>query len=140
VFSFRGKLKASQNVFLLEKFLLRSNAIIFKETVEMEISNDIKNSQQPDYRTRVLLVALLYPISFLLLLFIPDTGETSETLIELLMTVIPSVIIVLLIPVVIRGSAAQKIMAAVLLLPAVWFGFLGWENAIERFSDYHFRH
>lgn len=106
----------------------------------MEISNDIKNSQQPDYRTRVLLVALLYPISFLLLLFIPDTGETSETLIELLMTVIPSVIIVLLIPVVIRGSAAQKIMAAVLLLPAVWFGFLGWENAIERFSDYHFRH
>ncbi|MGH7953843.1 MAG: hypothetical protein ACREFE_18250, partial [Limisphaerales bacterium] len=47
-----------------------------------------------------------------------------------LLALLPTVSVLLLIPVLIRGTLGEKIIAAVLLLPAAWFGFMGWAIVI----------
>ena len=47
-----------------------------------------------------------------------------------LSALLPAGSILLLIPVLIRGTLGEKIIAGVLLLPAAWFGFMGWAAVI----------
>jgi hypothetical protein len=105
----------------------------------MKTNDEIKkNRPQPFYYARILVAVLLYPLLFFLSSFFPDMNENNETITLFLMTAIPSIIIVFLIPITIRGSHEQKIIAAILLLPAAWWGFAGWQNVIYRFMDYPF--
>jgi hypothetical protein len=50
----------------------------------------------------------------------------------LLFALLPTVSILLLIPVLIRGTLGEKIIAVLLLLPAAWFGFMGWAAVVSR--------
>ena len=49
-----------------------------------------------------------------------------------LFALLPAVSIVILLPVLIRGTPAEKIFAGVLALPAAWFAFMGWAAVIGR--------
>jgi hypothetical protein len=105
----------------------------------MAAKDEIKKKQpQFSYYTRILVAALLYPVALLLLGFFPDMDENRETTIAFLTAFLSSIIILVLIPVVIRGSFAQKIIAIILLLPAAWIGFNGWQDVIYRFMDHPF--
>jgi hypothetical protein len=70
---------------------------------------------------------------------VETTGyDFQDGLNDFLLAFLPAISILLLIPVVIRGSFGEKIIAAVFLLPAAWFGFVGWQNVIYYFIDYPF--
>ncbi|MGH7976030.1 MAG: hypothetical protein ACREC8_05165 [Limisphaerales bacterium] len=68
---------------------------------------------------------------------IPDTGEKSEFLASLLMAVFSFLIIILLIPVIYRGSIVAKAIAIIILLPALWFEYFELRDAIDHFVAYH---
>lgn len=81
---------------------------------------------------RILFVVLLFPVLFFLGMG-PVATEGDEMRQTFFMTAIPSIIIVFLIPVIIRGSPGQKIVALILLFPAAGFGFMGWAGIVGGF-------
>lgn len=50
----------------------------------------------------------------------------EDALNEFLFVFLPTVSIVILIPVLVRGSSSQKILASILLLFPAWFAITGW--------------
>jgi|GEM_PF-5906012 len=49
---------------------------------------------------------------------------------DFLFALLPTASALLLIPILIRGTLGEKVIAAALLLPAAWFGFMGWASVI----------
>ena len=66
--------------------------------------------------------------------------DFKDGLSDFLWAFLPAVAILFLFPVLIRGSLGEKIIAAIFLLPAAWFGFAGWQKVIHCFMDYPFGH
>src|SRR5580692_4098879 len=54
---------------------------------------------------------------------------------EFLMVFLPTITILFLLPVIIRGSGPQKILAIILSLLPAWLAFNGWQNVIYRFME-----
>ncbi|MGH7950293.1 MAG: hypothetical protein ACREFE_00005 [Limisphaerales bacterium] len=102
-----------------------------------------KNDNLQNTRRRVTLHAALRVAVAILLQagmfrFVNGMGETGLN--NFLIAFLPTVSILVLIPVLIRGSLGERTIAVVLLLPAAWFGFMGWQNVIYRFMDFPFGH
>jgi len=110
--------------------------MICKEAIEMENNETNKGTRKVDSYTRMFYVIMLYPISFLVIGLIPDTGEQYETLASLLMAAFSFLIIILLIPVIFRGSIVAKVIAIIISLPALWFGYFELQDAINHFVGY----
>ena len=53
---------------------------------------------------------------------------------EFLLACIPTVTILILLPVIIRGSFSQKLVAITLSVCPAWMGFHGWETVVRRLS------
>ncbi|MGH7976166.1 MAG: hypothetical protein ACREC8_05845 [Limisphaerales bacterium] len=90
---------------------------------------------------------IVIALSFLVIFFSPllsplgDTGYSfRDGLNAFLFAFIPTVPIVFLIPVVIRGTIAERIVAAIILLPSGALALLGWVDIIGAFMDTYFRH
>lgn len=61
----------------------------------------------------------------------------SNFFVEFAVAFLPTVAILFLFPILRWGSHSQKFSAAILLMPAAWFGFMGWEGVVERFMDFY---
>ena len=55
----------------------------------------------------------------------------NDKLKEFLLAFVPTIIILFLLPVIIRGSRSQKIIAIVLSLLPAWMAFSGWMNVFS---------
>jgi len=53
---------------------------------------------------------------------------------DFLFALLPTVSILVLIPVLWRGTPGEKIFSAALVLPAAWFAFMGWAAVISGLS------
>ncbi len=102
----------------------------------MENDETNKGIRKINPYTRMFCIIMLYPISFLVIGLIPVTDEKSEALISLLMAVFLFLIIILLIPVIFRGSIVAKIIAIIISLPALWFGYFELQDAVNHFVAY----
>jgi hypothetical protein len=51
-----------------------------------------------------------------------------------LFALLPTISILVLVPVLMRGTLGEKILAAVLVVPAAWFAFMGWAAVIGGLS------
>jgi hypothetical protein len=60
-----------------------------------------------------------------------NSYDFNTMLNEFLFAFIPTVSMLVLIPVIIRGSGSQKIVAIILSLFPAWIAFLGWEEIIN---------
>jgi hypothetical protein len=104
-------------------------------------SNDIKNAQLGRRLHAPMRFVVAGALQLWLIYYFTHGGalgigwEFSDALKEFLFVFTPTVSIVFLIPVIIRGSFAQKIMAAILLLPAAWLGCAGWKDVVCHFMD-----
>jgi uncharacterized membrane protein YjjP (DUF1212 family) len=107
-----------------------------KEVIEMENNETDKRTHKTHHYTRMFCIVMLYPISLFVIGLIPDTGEKNEALSALLMAIFSSLIVILLIPVIFRGSIAEKTVAIIISLPALWFGYFGWHDTISHFVGY----
>jgi hypothetical protein len=67
---------------------------------------------------------MLYPISLFAIGLIPDTGEKNEALSALLMAIFSSLIVILLIPVIFRGSIVEKTVAIIISFGIVPFAYV----------------
>jgi hypothetical protein len=80
---------------------------------------------------RVVIAVLLQVIMFCFVSGVEGNDHDFQTgLNGFLFALLPSVSILLLIPVLIRGKLGEKIIAVVLLLPAAWFAFMAWAAVI----------
>ena len=90
----------------------------------------MKISTQFGNLSRLLFVVLLFPF-----LFFTGIGreatEDDEMRNVFFMAAVPSIMVMLLISVLFRGSLGQKITALILLFPAAGLGFIGWAAAID---------
>jgi hypothetical protein len=101
----------------------------------IESNNNLQNARQRAqlHATLRLVIALL----FLAVMFCSVSGlegndyDLQTGLNAFLFCFLPTVSILLLLPVLIRGSLGEKILAAVVLLPAAWFAFMGWAAVIS---------
>src|SRR5882672_9711227 len=93
-----------------------------------------------------LLIGLLLEIATLLIGWMPvwDYGVYDQTKFwyaaqnfckEFLVIFLPTITMLFLLPVIIRGSPAQKIAAIILSLLPVWIAIPGWLEIIARFSE-----
>ncbi len=57
-------------------------------------------------------------------------GQFSDTAKEFLFVFLPTAAILFLLPVIIRGSRLQKILAMILSLLPAWFAFQGWSEIV----------
>jgi hypothetical protein len=84
---------------------------------------------------RVVIAVLLQVVMFCLVSGVAGNDFDFQTgLNGFLFALLPSVSILLLIPVIIRGTPGEKIIAVVLLLPAAWFAFTAWAAVIGGLS------
>jgi uncharacterized membrane protein YjjP (DUF1212 family) len=102
----------------------------------MENNETNKGTHKAHYYTRMFCIVMLYPISLFVIGLIPDVDEKSETLTALLMAIFQTLIVILLVPVIFRGSIAEKTVAIIISLPALWFGYFGWHDTISHFVGY----
>ena len=56
---------------------------------------------------------------------------------EFLFAFIPTVAVVILIPAIVRGTVAEKIVAIIFLLPSIFFAFVGWTEIVGDFTDFY---
>ncbi|HEY3932443.1 MAG TPA: hypothetical protein VGM58_08740 [Verrucomicrobiae bacterium] len=87
------------------------------------------------YFFRIACCALFYLACFVFGPFIDTFEQThwnifSSEIDTFLIAGISSVIIILLIPPIIFGSFDAKIIAAILIFPALWFGYMYWEAIV----------
>ncbi|HEY5296741.1 MAG TPA: hypothetical protein VIK59_02340 [Verrucomicrobiae bacterium] len=86
---------------------------------------------------RIIVVLLLY-VAFFSPIISPREGNSygfKTALNGFLMVFIPTVAIVILIPVLIRGTLGEKIVAVILLLPPAWFVFWMWYGVVSDFLN-----
>lgn len=57
-------------------------------------------------------------------------GQSSDTLKEFLLIFVPTVTILILLPVIIRGSFSQRLIAVALSICPAWVAFYGWTAVI----------
>jgi hypothetical protein len=57
-------------------------------------------------------------------------GEFSDAVKEFLFVFVPTAAVLFLLPVIVRGSRGQKILALILSLLPAWFAFQGWSAVI----------
>ena len=88
-----------------------------------------KASQKSPLRAalRVIIAVLLQVVMFCFVSGVEGNDHDFKTgLNSFLFALLPSVSILLLIPILFRGALGEKIIAVVLLLPAAWFAFMAW--------------
>lgn len=84
---------------------------------------------QFNFRARIALGALFYPIGLFLLVFVPDTGERSEEVVISFILALSSILsCVILIPVILHCPPSQKMAALLLLLIPICVGFYAWSK------------
>lgn len=82
---------------------------------------------------RVVIAVFLQAVMFRVVSGVEAKDYDFQTgLNSFLSALLPTVSILLLIPILFRGTLGEKIIVAVLLLPAAWFGFMGWAAIISR--------
>ena len=82
---------------------------------------------------RVVIAVLLQVMMFCFVSGVEGNDHDFKTgLNGFLLALFPSVSILLLIPILIRGAHGEKIIAVVLTFPAVWFAFIAWSAIIGR--------
>jgi hypothetical protein len=80
---------------------------------------------------RVVVAMLLQVMMFSFVSGVEGNDHDFQTgLNSFLFALLPSVSILLLIPVLMRGTLGEKVIAVVLLLPAAWFAFMAWTAVI----------
>lgn len=57
-------------------------------------------------------------------------GQFSDTAKEFLFVLVPTITVLFLLPVIIRGSRLQKILAIILSLLPAWLTFQGWSKIV----------
>ena len=82
---------------------------------------------------RIVISVLLQAVMFYSVSGVEGNDYDFQTgLNAFLFALLPTVSILILLPVLIRGTLAEKIFAVVLALPAAWFAFMGWAAVIGR--------
>lgn len=94
-----------------------------------------KTAKASKYFYRIACCALFYLACFVLGPFIDMFEQTHWDMFNgevdtFLIAAISSVIIILLISPIFFGSFAAKIIAAILIVPALWLGYMTWEAII----------
>jgi hypothetical protein len=111
--------------------------MIFKNRSKNVTNGDAQNSQRPSLHAPIrFIVALILQLGFLVYFTIGGgalgTGQGfSDTAKTFLFIFIPTITILFLLPVIIRGSYSQKIVAIILSLFPAWMVYFGWKEMIN---------
>lgn len=116
------------------KFL---DVMIYKNRSSNIPNGDAKNSRRASFHTAVrFVVAVILQLGFVVYFTIGGGGlgiglGFSDTAKTFLFIFIPTITILFLLPVIIRGSCSQKIVAVILSLFPAWMVYFGWKEMIN---------
>jgi hypothetical protein len=112
--------------------------MILKNHSKNFTNSDAQNSQRTSLHALArFIVAIILQLGFIVYFTIGGGGlgtglGFSDTAKTFLFIFIPTITILFLLPVIIRGSRSQKIVAVILLLFPAWIAFLGWKEIINQ--------
>jgi hypothetical protein len=115
------------------KFL---DVMIFKNRSNNIPNGDGQNPKRPSLHAPIrFIVALILQLGFLVYFTIGGGGleaglAFSDTVKKFLFILVPIITILFLLPVIIRGSYPQKIVAIILSLFPAWMVYFGWKEMI----------
>jgi hypothetical protein len=111
--------------------------MIFKNSSKNDTNGDAQNSRRPSLHAPIrFIVAIILQLGFVVYFTIGVGGlgtglGFSDTAKTFLFIFVPTITILFLLPVIIRGSRTQKIVAIILSLFPAWMAYFGWKEMIN---------